>query len=156
MKQIRVLLIEDHFLARMALHSVLSGHPQIQIIGEAGDGELGISMYRQLRPDVVVLDLRLPDLDGWTVASRLRSNPRTQQIPVMITTAEPLTREQIAVLATEYDTMLLKPFEMATFLAVIERLLASQPSNRGTAPSAKTLQRCVGTGCQTPPDQPGS
>ena len=63
MKQIRVLLIEDHFLARMALHSVLSGHPQIQIIGEAGDGELGISMYRQLRPDVVVLDLRLLRLD---------------------------------------------------------------------------------------------
>jgi len=53
MKQIRVLLIEDHFLARMALHSVLSGHSQIQIIGEASDGETGVAMYRSLRPDVV-------------------------------------------------------------------------------------------------------
>jgi len=65
MKQISVLLIEDHFLARMALHSVLSGHPQIHIVGEAGDGELGITMYRTLRPDVVVLDLRLPRLSGF-------------------------------------------------------------------------------------------
>ncbi|MBS1822843.1 MAG: response regulator transcription factor [Acidobacteria bacterium] len=72
MKQIRVLLIEDHFLARIALHSVLSGHPQIQIVGEAGDGELGISMYRQLRPDVVVLDLRLPRVSGFDVIVALR------------------------------------------------------------------------------------
>jgi DNA-binding NarL/FixJ family response regulator len=67
MKQIRVLLIENHFLARMALHSVLSGHPQIQIAGEAADGELGISMYRTLRPDVVVLDLRLPRVSGFDI-----------------------------------------------------------------------------------------
>lgn len=72
MKQIRVLLIEDHFLARMALHSVLSGHAQIQIIGEASDGETGIDMYRSLRPDVVVLDLRLPRVSGFDVIVQLR------------------------------------------------------------------------------------
>ena len=60
MKQIRVLLIEDHFLARMALHSVLTGHSQISIVGEASDGEAGIEMFRALHPDVIVLDLRLP------------------------------------------------------------------------------------------------
>lgn len=72
MKQIRVLLIEDHFLARMALHSVLSGHSQIRIIGEASDGEAGITMYRQHRPDVVVLDLRLPRVSGFEVIIELR------------------------------------------------------------------------------------
>jgi len=72
MKQIRVLLIEDHFLARMALHSVLSGHSQIRIIGEACDGEAGIAMYRQHRPDVVVLDLRLPRISGFDVITELR------------------------------------------------------------------------------------
>ena len=72
MKQIRVLLIEDHFLARVALQSVLAGYAEIEVVGEAGDGETGIAMYRQLHPDIVVLDLRLPQLSGFDVISRLR------------------------------------------------------------------------------------
>jgi DNA-binding NarL/FixJ family response regulator len=83
MKQIRVLLIEDHFLARMALHSVLSGHSQIRIIGEACDGEAGIAMYRQHRPDVVVLDLRLPRLSGFEVIVELRKEFPAARIVVL-------------------------------------------------------------------------
>ena len=73
MNQIRVLLIEDHFLARVALQSVLAGYAQIEVVGEAGDGETGIAMYRQLHPDIVVLDLRLPQISGFDVISRLRT-----------------------------------------------------------------------------------
>jgi DNA-binding NarL/FixJ family response regulator len=83
MKQIRVLLIEDHFLARMALHSVLSGHSQIRIIGEASDGEAGITMYRQHRPDVVVLDLRLPRVSGFEVIIELRKEFPSARIVVL-------------------------------------------------------------------------
>jgi len=83
MKQIRVLLIEDHYLARIALHSVLSGHAPIHVIGEAGDGELGITMYRQHRPDVVVLDLRLPRLSGFDVIIQLRKEFPTARIVVL-------------------------------------------------------------------------
>ncbi len=83
MKQIRVLLIEDHFLARMALHSVLSGHAQISIVGEASDGELGISMYRSLRPDVVVLDLRLPRVSGFDVIIQIRKEFPTARIVIL-------------------------------------------------------------------------
>ena len=72
MKQIRVLLIEDHFLARVALQSVLAGYAEIEVVGEAGDGETGIAMYRQLHPDIVVLDLRLPRISGFDVISTLR------------------------------------------------------------------------------------
>jgi DNA-binding NarL/FixJ family response regulator len=75
---IRVLLVEDHFLARMALHSVLSKHSSIQIVGEAPDGESGIQQYALLRPDVVVLDLRLPQMSGFEVISRLREQFRAR------------------------------------------------------------------------------
>lgn len=83
MKQIRVLLIEDHFLARIALHSVLSGHVQILIVGEASDGESGVAMYRDLRPDVVVLDLRLPRVSGFDVIVQLRREFPNARIVVL-------------------------------------------------------------------------
>jgi DNA-binding NarL/FixJ family response regulator len=83
LKQIRVLLVEDHFLARMALQSVLAGHSQICIVGEASDGEQGIELYRALKPDVVVLDLRLPGISGFEVISSLRKAPRPARIVVL-------------------------------------------------------------------------
>jgi DNA-binding NarL/FixJ family response regulator len=82
-KQIRVLLIEDHFLARLALHSVFAGHSQIRIIGEAIDGEQGIELYRSTLPDVVVLDLRLPRMSGFDVITTLRKERRPARIVVL-------------------------------------------------------------------------
>lgn len=83
MKAIRVLLIEDHFLARMALHSVFAGHGRITIVGEAADGEEGIALYRSLLPDVVVLDLRLPRVSGFEVIARLRKERQPARIVVL-------------------------------------------------------------------------
>ncbi len=83
MSQIRVLLIEDHFLARIALQSVLSGHAQILIVGEASDGEAGIAMYRSLRPDVAVLDLRLPRVSGFDVIIQVRKEFPNARIVVL-------------------------------------------------------------------------
>jgi DNA-binding NarL/FixJ family response regulator len=67
----------------MALHSVLSGHSQIRIIGEACDGESGISLFRQHRPDVVVLDLRLPRISGFEVIVELRKEFPNARIVVL-------------------------------------------------------------------------
>ena len=80
---IRVLLIEDHFLARMALQSVLAAHPVISVVGEAHDGESGIELYRNLQPDVVVLDLRLPRISGFEVIRTLRKERRPARIVVL-------------------------------------------------------------------------
>src|ERR1700712_4149996 len=82
-KQIRVLLIEDHFLARLALHSVFAGHSQIRIIGEATDGEQGIELYRSILPYVVVLYLRLPRMSGFDVITTLRKERRPARIVVL-------------------------------------------------------------------------
>src|ERR1700733_5754648 len=83
MKQIRVLLIEDHFLARLALQSVFAGHAQIRVVGEAPDGEKGIELYRSLLPDVVVLDLRLPRISGFDVITMLRKERHPARIVVL-------------------------------------------------------------------------
>lgn len=83
LRQIRVLLIEDHFLARMALQSVLAGHSQIRVIGEAPDGEQGVDLYRTLKPDVVILDLRLPRVSGFDVIRLLRKERQPARIVVL-------------------------------------------------------------------------
>jgi two-component system NarL family response regulator len=69
---IRVLLVEDHRMVREALSEVLKKVPQIDVVGEAGDAREALKKATALRPDVIVLDIRLPDVNGIEVASRLR------------------------------------------------------------------------------------
>jgi DNA-binding NarL/FixJ family response regulator len=83
MKQIRVLLVEDHFLARVALRSVLAGHQQIRIVGEASDGEQALELFRSLLPDVVILDLRLPRISGFELITLLRKGQHPAKIVVL-------------------------------------------------------------------------
>ncbi len=83
MTTISVLLIEDHFLARIALRSVLAGHAQIRVVAEASDGEEGLTLYRSLLPDVVLLDLRLPRVSGFEVITRLRKEFPTARVVVL-------------------------------------------------------------------------
>ena len=80
---IRVILIEDHFLARMALRSVLSGRSDIVIVGEASEGASGIDLFRQTAPDVTVMDLRLPGLNGFDAIAAIRKVSKTAKIVVL-------------------------------------------------------------------------
>ena len=127
----RILIIEDNADHRALFGRFLecAGH---RTIGAAAGAD-GLLCARQQLPDLIMLDLRPPDLDGWAVAHILKSNPRTQHIPVLIMTAEPLARERIAAQAFEYDAILLKPFNIDIFLATVARLLAIQPCHPAAA-----------------------
>jgi two-component system, NarL family, invasion response regulator UvrY len=82
---IRIILIDDHTLVRNGLRTLLSAVKNIQIIGEAGTGKEGIELVRRLDPDMILLDLRLPDMDGLTIAKRLlRKNP---EINILVVSA---------------------------------------------------------------------
>lgn len=71
---IRLLVVDDHELVRIGLRHILADYPSIQIAGEAPDGETAIRMNRELRPDVVLLDICLPGLSGFEVTSRLKQS----------------------------------------------------------------------------------
>jgi DNA-binding NarL/FixJ family response regulator len=83
LRPIQVLLVEDHFLARMALRSVLEGRSDMSIVGEASDGEQGIALVRELRPDVTVMDLRLPRVNGFDAIAAIRGQNRSAKIVVL-------------------------------------------------------------------------
>ena len=69
---IRVLIVEDHFLARIALHGVLDEQPGFQIVAEAGSGQDAIRLYREHRPDLVIMDLKLMGVSGFDAIEAIR------------------------------------------------------------------------------------
>jgi len=70
--RVRVLLVEDHFLARMALRGVLNGRRDMSLVAEAGNGVQAVELYRQHKPDVTIMDLGLPQLSGLEAIKRIR------------------------------------------------------------------------------------
>jgi DNA-binding NarL/FixJ family response regulator len=71
MNPIRVLLADDHTLVRAGIRGLLEGLAEVDVIGEAGDGQEALRLAKELRPDVVLLDVGMPGLNGLEVASRL-------------------------------------------------------------------------------------
>ena len=71
---VRVLLVDDHIMVRRGIKSLLDGHENLRVIGEASDGEQAVELTAQLRPDVVLMDVNLPVMDGVTATSRIHQD----------------------------------------------------------------------------------
>ncbi len=94
----------------------------------ASDGKEGIAVAQKERPNLIVMDLAMPVLDGWEAARQIRNSPATASIPIVALSshAMPGDREKaLAVGCDDYDT---KPVKFSRLLAKIEALLTSEPS----------------------------
>jgi DNA-binding NarL/FixJ family response regulator len=81
-----VLLCDDEMLVRTGLRTILSAQPDIEILGEAVDGRDALEQLRVLRPDVVLMDVRMPELDGIETTRRIHAGPPPHPAVVMLTT----------------------------------------------------------------------
>jgi DNA-binding NarL/FixJ family response regulator len=82
---IRVLLVDDEELVRFGLRTVLEAAGDFEVVGEAGDGEAAIAAAHELRPDVVLIDIRMPVLDGLAATRRILALPQPPQVAVLTT-----------------------------------------------------------------------
>jgi DNA-binding NarL/FixJ family response regulator len=83
MNRVRVLLIDDHAVLRDGLKLLLGMESDLEVVGEAGTGEEGVALAEQMRPEVVVTDVGLPDIDGVEVTKRLRDRVVTARVLVL-------------------------------------------------------------------------
>jgi DNA-binding NarL/FixJ family response regulator len=82
---IRVLLVDDEELVRFGLRTVLESSGGFEVVGEAGDGAAGVQAAEALRPDVVLIDIRMPVMDGLTATKRILQLPDPPQVAVLTT-----------------------------------------------------------------------
>ncbi|WP_026415137.1 response regulator [Actinomadura oligospora] len=124
---VRVLIAEDQALLRGSFRLLVDSAPGLEVVGEAGDGERAVEMARRLRPDVVLMDVRMPVLDGVEATRRICGDPETGGARVLVLTMFDLDAYVFAALRAGASGFLLKDTRPADLLEGI-RVVASGDS----------------------------
>jgi DNA-binding NarL/FixJ family response regulator len=133
---ISVLLVDDQPLLRTGFRMILSAEPSLTVVGEAGDGATAVELARRLRPDVVLMDIRMPGMDG-IAATRLLAGPGVEDpLKVLILTTFELDEYVVEALRAGASGFLLKdapPEDLAEAIVIVasgEALLAPSITRR--------------------------
>ncbi|HEX5692524.1 MAG TPA: response regulator [Roseiflexaceae bacterium] len=121
-----ILLIEDTRDTRTVVELILqdAGHSVIS----AADGASGLAVAAAKTPDLILMDLALPRVDGWEATRRLKANPATRDIPVVAFTAHVLQEDADRAREAGCEAIIVKPFDIATLLNQIDALVERQRS----------------------------
>jgi two-component system OmpR family response regulator len=121
MNEPRILVIEDDpAIRRLLAKSLTAAGFEIQ---SADDGAEGLERAEQWRPDLVVLDLMMPRVDGWQVVSKLRANPEFALTPILLLTAANTAEDRYAAFKLGADDYISKPFRPAEIVIRVQRAL---------------------------------
>ena len=104
---------------------------RLELLGEfevvaAPDGEQGCAMALSERPDVILMDLEMPVVDGWEATRRLKDDPQTRDIPIIALSAHALAGEREKALGAGCDEFDTKPIEFERLVATLRRVLAAR------------------------------
>jgi two-component system, LytTR family, response regulator len=114
---IRTMIVDDEELARDRLRTLLSKQPEIEIVGEAADGRTAVDLVDKLKPDLLFLDVQMPELTGFEVLAALESPPNV----IFVTAHDKFALRAFDVHAVDY---LLKPFDRERFQTALQRAIA--------------------------------
>ena len=122
---VRVLVVDDDPLVRSALGLMLGGQSDVTVVGEAADGRAGITLARELRPDVVLMDIRMPLLNGLDATRALHADPDPPRV-IVLTTFD-ADEHVLGALAAGADGFLLKDTPPAQILEAIRKVAGGDP-----------------------------
>jgi CheY-like chemotaxis protein len=117
-----LLYIEDNLSNLRLIERVLELRPKVRMLS-AMQGTLGLDLATQHMPDLILLDLHLPDIKGEEVLAHLRSDPATQEIPVVIITADATPGQVQRLIASGATAYLTKPLDVSEFLTLVDETL---------------------------------
>ncbi len=120
--RLTVLIVEDNVDNRIIYRTFLEHHGFTVL--EASDGEAGVRSARETRPDVVLMDISMPVLDGHQATRLLKADPATASIPVVALTANAMTEDRRLATEAGCDSYLAKPAEPREVLAEVQRMLS--------------------------------
>lgn len=121
MTQKLVLIVEDNEKNRKLIRDLLQAKGYQTI--ESDSAEEGIKLAEEKKPELILMDIQLPGLDGITALKQLKAAPDTRSIPVMAITASAMTYNRESMLAEGFDGYQIKPFNLSAFLANVEELI---------------------------------
>ena len=119
----KILLVEDNEMNRDMLSRRLIRKGYEVVVGE--DGEKGVSLAASDRPDIILMDMSLPVINGWEATRRIKAAPETAAIPVIALTAHAMVSDRDKALEAGCDDFDTKPVDLPRLLGKIERLLGS-------------------------------
>jgi len=122
-RQVTILLVEDNIDNRVIMQAWLE-HAGYRVLF-AHDGLTNISRALDEVPDVILMDVALPGIDGWAAAARLKADPRTESIPIIALTALALPGDRRRVAELKMEGYLVKPVGLARILEEVQRVLQS-------------------------------
>jgi two-component system, cell cycle response regulator DivK len=136
----RKVLIVDDFEDNRAMYAEYLRYSGFEVI-EASNGVEAIDRAREGSPDVVVMDLSLPVLDGWEATRRLKADARTRNIPVVALTGHALEGHSQGAREAGCDWFLAKPCLPETLLSTLNELLSREPASARGSPRTKASKR---------------
>ncbi len=116
---IRVLLADDQALVRAGFQALLDAQPDIEVVGEASDGESALRLAAELRPDVVLMDIRMPGVDGLAATRRIAADQRLASVRVVIVTTFGLDEYVFEAIRSGASGFLVKDTEPAELLQAV-------------------------------------
>ncbi|MGQ3892401.1 two-component system response regulator LetA [Legionella sp. CNM-4043-24] len=141
---IKVLIVDDHALVRMGIRRLLDDLSDMQVVAEAESGEEALILVKTHKPDVILLDMKMPGIDGWEVTRRLKkSNPLIKIIAVTAVCAEPLPSRVLQLGAMGYLTKESGVEEMAAAIRKVakgERYLSAEVAQKMAINSLESVK----------------
>jgi CheY-like chemotaxis protein len=148
----KILLADDSITIQKVIELTFSDE-DFDVV-TVGNGRLALERLPEVRPDIVLCDIIMPEKDGYEVCEQIKSNPSTGHIPVLLLTGafEPFDQERAA--KAGYDGSLAKPFEPETLIAKVKDLLAKAPRPLAPPPLPTGPMPAVAPGYVTAPAGP--